>query len=136
MMAQMKNGSLWTAHAIQVNAAGAASASGGRDGSRWYEIAGLLTATPSVSQSGTLFDATASGPSSYWVPSIAASGQGHVALGSSVAGQNEHAEIAVAGRLFGDAPGTLRAPTIAQTSSTTYNVDPSHPAQRWGDFSF
>ncbi len=130
--ATLKNGSLWTAHNIQVNASGVADSAGGRNGSRWYEITNL-TGTPTLRQSGTVFDSAASNPASYWIPSCAMSGQGHVALGCSVAGNNQHAEIAVAGRLATDPLGTMSLPTVAQTSASTYNV--SAVPQRWGDYS-
>jgi hypothetical protein len=48
---------LWTAHNIQVNSSGVGSSSGGMDGSRWYEIANM-TSTPTLVQSGTLYDAS------------------------------------------------------------------------------
>ncbi|MGH2546397.1 MAG: hypothetical protein ACRDHJ_05910, partial [Actinomycetota bacterium] len=102
---------LWTAHNIEVNAAGTASSTGNRDGSRWYEIGGL-TGTPTVVQSGTLFDSAASQPHSYWMPSIAANGQGHAVIGASRAGANGttgFAGAAVAERLASDPAGTLSA---------------------------
>jgi len=43
--------SLWTAHNIQVNSSGVASSTGGRNGSRWYEISNL-TGTPSLCNPG------------------------------------------------------------------------------------
>ena len=121
------------AHNIEVDASGVASSSGNRDGSRWYEIENL-SGSPSVRQSGTLFDPAAANPDSYWIPSLAVSGQGHLALGCTVAGANRHAEIAVAGRLRTDALNTLQAPSTVQPSSTNYNVQTSSP-QRWGDYS-
>jgi hypothetical protein len=130
--ATLKNGSLWTAHNIEVNASGVADSAGGRDGSRWYEITNLTT-TPTLRQSGTVFDSAGSNPANYWIPTIAMSGQGHVALGCSVAGNTQHAEIAVAGRLATDPLGTLSTPTVVQTSAFTYNV--SSIPQRWGDYS-
>ena len=36
--ATLKNGSLWTAHNIQVNASGVADGAGGRDGARWRSL--------------------------------------------------------------------------------------------------
>ncbi len=124
--------SLWTAHSFQVNASGVASTTGGRNGSRWYEITNL-TATPTLNQSGTLFDSAPTDSTGFWVPGIAMSGQGHAALGSSRAGVNARAEIAVAGRLSGDALGTLQTYTLAQSSSTNYNVEANN-SQRWGDY--
>ena len=64
--AKLRDGHLWTAHNIAVDATGAGGDSGDRDGARWYEI-DLTGDSPSVVQSGTLFDAAASNPRSYWM---------------------------------------------------------------------
>lgn len=125
--------SLWTAHNIEVNSSGVGASGGGRNGSRWYQISNM-TGTPTLTQSGTLFDSAATNPLGFWIPSVAMSGQGHMALGSSRAGTNNFAEIVVAGRLSGDALGTLQAPTLAQTSTFAYNLAAESP-QRWGDYS-
>jgi uncharacterized repeat protein (TIGR01451 family) len=139
---------LWTAHTMQVDSSGVAIACGtpgvppyplctnGRNGSRWYEI-GSLTTTPALVQAGTVFDSATTNPFGYWIPSVAVSGQGHMALGSSRAGLdavNGFAGVAAAGRLRSDALGTTQSPTLAQSSSTFYNVESTGP-QRWGDFS-
>ncbi len=126
--------SLWTAHNIQVNSSGAASSSGGRNGSRWYEI-GSLTTTPAIIQTGTLFDSAAANPRGFWIPSVMGSGQGHMALGCSYAGTNDFAGVATAGRLRTDALNTIQAPTLAVVSSTAYNINDSSNPHRWGDFS-
>ena len=126
--------SLWTAHNIQVNSSGTAVSSGGRNGSRWYQLDNLGT-TPTLTQAGTLFDSAASNPHGYWIPSLAMSGQGHVAIGTSYANATtDRANVVVAGRLASDALGTLQAPTIAVTSTTNYNAQ-STTTQRWGDYS-
>ena len=124
---------LWTAHNISVDAAGASP--GDRDGSRWYEID--ISAAPAIAQSGTLFDSAPSDPLSYWIPAIAASGQGHAAIGASVSGQAHFIDAATAGRLAGDAPGTLQAPLLYTSSATSYNPagDPG-PGRLWGGHSF
>jgi uncharacterized membrane protein len=122
--------SLWTAHNIEVNSTGVAQTGGGRNGSRWYEI-GNLTGTPTLLQSGTLFDSATTSPRGFWIPGIVASGQGHMALGCSFAGPNDSPGIAVAGRLRTDASGTTRAPTLAVVSSSIYVLSPG----RWGDYS-
>lgn len=129
--ARMHHGSLWTAHNIEVNTSGIADSAGNRNGSRWYEITNLDTA-PTLRQSGTLFDPSAGSPASYFIPSCAVSGQGHMALACSVAGVNQYAEIAAAGRFADDPLGTIRAPSIVQSSSTSYNVG---SPRRWGDYS-
>src|SRR5262249_20717525 len=59
---------LWTAQHFEVNASGVGTTGGGRDGARWYEIANLST-TPSLNQSGTLFDSSAS-PVYYFYPTV------------------------------------------------------------------
>lgn len=123
---------LWTAHNIEVNSSGVASSSGSRDAGRWYEITNLTT-TPSLNQSGTLYDPTASNARYYWIPSVAMSGQGHMALGCSSAGTGRRAEIYTAGRFRTDAPGTLQSSILAQSSSTAYALGGG--TQRWGDYS-
>jgi hypothetical protein len=126
--------SLWTAHNIQVDNTGVAVSSGGRNGSRWYEI-GNLTSTPTLVQSGTLFDSTNSNPRGFWIPSVAASGQGHMALGCSYAGSNDFAGVATAGRLRTDPLGSTQPPTLAVVSTTSYNLTESPNPHRWGDYS-
>jgi hypothetical protein len=123
---------LWTAHNIEVNSSGVASASGSRDAGRWYEITNL-TSTPSLLQSGTLFDPTANSARYYWIPSVAMSGQGHMALGCSSAGTGRRAEIYTAGRFRTDALGTIQTAILAQSSSTGYALESG--TQRWGDYS-
>lgn len=125
--------SLWTAHNIEVNSSGVASPSGGRDGSRWYQL-GTLSTTPSLTQSGTLFDSAASSPRYFWIPSIAANGQGHASLNTSTAGSGRFAEVASSGRLDSDPLGATEAFDITQTSSSTYNLG-SGTVKRWGDYS-
>ncbi len=130
--ATLKNGRLWTAHNIEVNASGIADPAGNRNGVRWYEITNL-TGTAALKQSGTLFNTNASNPASYFIPTIAMSGQGHALIGCSVAGASQHAEIAVATRLATDPAGTMSAPAVVQTSPFTYNQGGA--PDRWGDYS-
>lgn len=125
--------SLWTAHATAVNSTGVAAATLSRNASRWYEL-GNLSTTPTLLQSGTLFDNAASNPRSFWIPSIAMSGQGHAVLGCSTAGINNYADVAVAGRYNTSTAGTLDAFVNATNSTTAYNVQ-AVDGQRWGDYS-
>jgi hypothetical protein len=139
--AHLRNGHLWTAHNVCVDTAGTAVANscpaGSRDAARWYDITNL-DAIPQLNQSGTVFDNAVTNPAFHWMPSIMVSGQGHAAMGMSVAGGAEHAEAEYTGRLSGDASGTMRAPTVYQTSTFAYNAqaNPSSGRQRWGDYSF
>ncbi|HMQ69594.1 MAG TPA: hypothetical protein PKA90_11705 [Ignavibacteria bacterium] len=123
---------LWTAHNIEVNSSGVASTSGSRDAGRWYEITNLTT-TPSINQSGTLYDPAGSSARYYWIPSVAMSGQGHMAMGCSSAGSGRRAEIYTAGRFRTDPLGTIQSSILAQSSSTGYSVQGG--TQRWGDYS-
>jgi hypothetical protein len=142
--------SLWTANGVEVSAAGVALNTGTtndfkRIGARWYEI-GNLTGTPSLTQAGTLFTTTAGASSynterGYIFPTVAETGQGHMALGSSYGSLTEFMGSAVSGRLRTDALGTTQAATIATTGIAGYRLcDGSSagacPRNRWGDYSF
>lgn len=128
-------GSLWTAHNIEVNSSGVGTEGGGRNGSRWYQIDNLTT-TPTLTQSGTVYDPSASNPAGYWIPSVAANGQGHVLFGSSWAGALIKPDVVTGGRLSGDAAGTMPQGnvTFGAGDCLSYNVGTPNP-QRWGDFS-
>jgi hypothetical protein len=127
--------SLWTAQNIRVNSSGVGSASGDRDGSRWYQLGNLPSNPPMLVQSGTLFDAaTTSNPRFFWMPSIAMNGQGHASLNTSTAGNGRRAEVAGSGRLASDPLGTTEAFDLIQSSNAGYNLG-QNPPRRWGDFS-
>ena len=136
----MYNGRLWTAHNIAVLATGVAATSGAtrRNGSRWYEIQNL-NATASVVQSGTVFDAAASNPRFYSVPTVMVSGQGHAAMSFTTGGLADRSNAATAGRLSGDVLGNMQATVLTTASSTAYNPsgDPGGSGgRRWGDYSY
>jgi hypothetical protein len=133
--AKLRDGHIWTAHNIAVDATGAGSDAGDRDGARWYEI-DVSGGTPSLVQSGTLFDPTAADPRFYWIPSIMVSGQGHAAIGASAAGATQYINGVTAGRFASDPSGQLQASLLFTESTTAYNppADPG-PARRWGDYS-
>ena len=148
--AHLRNGRLWTAHSIGVTNSGIAVPNGtaNRNAVRWYELQNLGT-TPTVLQSGTLFDNNATDDvnrRNYWMPSIMISGQGHAALGCSIAGTSERINAFTTGRLTGDTLGTLRdgpggtAFPGYTASSTAYNPPgdsgASNGARRWGDYSY
>lgn len=144
--AMIRNGRLWTAHNISVNNTGTTTGTRTRNAARWYEIQNLGT-TPALVQSGTLYDNTAPNDvnqRNYWIPTIAVSGQGHAAMGTSIAGTNERINAFTTGRLVGDTLGTMReGPGGAAlpgftASSTAYNPasDPGGTGgRRWGDYS-
>ena len=145
--AHLRDGRLWTAHSIGVNNTGTTTGTRTRNAARWYELQNLGT-TPAVLQAGTLFDNTAPNDvnqRSYWIPSAMVSGQGHVALGCSIAGTSERINAFTTGRLSGDTPGTMRdgpggSSLPGYTSSTTAYNPASDPGgsggRRWGDYSY
>ncbi len=135
-MAQMRNGSIWTTHNIGVNSSGTTTTPT-RNGARWYQL-GNLTTTPTLTQSGTVFDATASA-NNYWIPTISTSGQNHTAISFCFAGANSRINMGSVGRFSSDAAGTMQTPLIISTNSTfSYNPsgDPGGSSgRRWGDYS-
>jgi hypothetical protein len=128
----IRNGRLWTAHNIQVDASGVGSTTGGRNGSRWYELTNLTT-VPTVFQSGTIFDPAAANPHSFWIPAVMVSGQGHAAFIFSRSGALVKVNTATTGRLSGDALGTTQLNTNITSSLFNYNIQLSG-TQRWGDY--
>jgi hypothetical protein len=144
--AMIRNGRLWTAHNFRVNATGVASTvAASRNATRWYEFQNLTT-TPTLVQSGTVFDnaATRAAARQYFIPSVTVNGQGHAVLGFTAAGTPIGPTPAYVGRLAGDTLGTMVGPpTVAAVTfgTTTANYNPpSDPGgaagRRWGDYSF
>jgi hypothetical protein len=142
-MAHLRNGRLWTAQNIGVSNTGSATGTRTRNGVRWYELQNIASpAVPGVFQTGLLFAATGTNVTTdphFWMPSIMVSGQGHAMIGCSTAGTNLFADATTAGRLAGDALGTMQAPTNVTFAGTSYNP-PSDPGgangRRWGDYSY
>ncbi|MBK8305238.1 MAG: hypothetical protein IPK98_18360 [Chloracidobacterium sp.] len=75
-----------------------------------------LSTTPTVVQSGTVYDnaATRAAALQYFIPSIVATGQGHAVIGMTMAGTPSGATPAFASRLSGDASGTMTGPPTAR----------------------
>ena len=141
LAAHIRSGRLWTAHNIAVDTNGvASSAAGHRNAVRWYElVVPVGSGTPTVNQSGTIFDSAPSNPKFHWNSTVMVSGQGHAAFGFSVAGNNDRINAGANGRLVGDTLGTQGAVSLYTNSSTAYNPsgDPGGPlGRRWGDYSF
>src|SRR5262245_57649720 len=134
LAAHLRAGRIWTAHQIQVNGSGVASSTGNRNGVRWYEID--VSATPTLIQAGTVFDASAASPVSYWMGTVMVSGQGHAALGFTAASPTVRPGAATVGRLVGDAPGTTQGPPVVfHAGEADYVDNSSGPPARWGDYS-
>src|SRR6185503_5149485 len=93
------------------------------------------TSTPVVTQFGTVFDNTVSNPAGYWIPSVGTNGQGHTALGASLAAAALTPRMVAVSRNASDAAGTMNAGGVVvnYAACTGYNVQGS--LQRWGDYS-
>lgn len=134
LAAHYRNGALWTSQNVGVNSSGGTT-SVDRNGVRWYQITNIQTGqTPSVLQSGTVFQSNSN--LSYWMGTVMVSGQGHVAMGCTAAGPTSFLNAAWAGRLAGDAAGTMSTPVLYTASTSAYNPGDSSNPHRWGDFSF
>lgn len=143
--AHIRNGRLWAAHNIRVDATGVASSGPeSREAVRWYELNGIRSVdnggVPVVIQSGTVFDSapTLAKARTFSVPTIMVSGQGHAALGFTTAGTPFRIDSATCGRLASDPLGTTQSVTLLTASATAYNPpsDPGGPGgRRWGDYS-
>jgi hypothetical protein len=138
MAAHFRNGQLWTTENMGVDSNGTRNTTATRDGVRWYVLSGIPTGqTPTVSQWGLAYDPTAQ-QRSYWMGTVMVSGQGHAAMGFSVAGPNDHANAGTVGRLANDPAGTMRTPVLYTASSSAYNPrdGSGNPIDRWGDYSY
>jgi hypothetical protein len=130
------NGSLsiWTSHNIGVNSSGLSSGAVlDRSAVRWYQL-NVNGNTLSLNQSGTMFD-NGSTRRSYWMGSVAGTGQGHAAVGATMAGPDDFANVAIAGRYGSTPSGTLFAPVMATNFEAIFNLQADETVQRWGDYS-
>ena len=146
--AMIRNGHLWTAHNLRVNASGVANTgAAARKAARWYDFTMSDSSNPVLNQSGTVYDSasTLAASAQYWIPSIAATGQGHAVIGFSKAGTPFGATPSYTGRLSGDPLGTMSGvPGASMTNIgvTAASYNPSwddgsqNGSRRWGDYSF
>ncbi|HCV43252.1 MAG TPA: hypothetical protein DGH68_07185 [Bacteroidetes bacterium] len=135
-MPMLKRGDvLWAAHGCGVNSSGVASAAD-RDAVRWYQISNLST-TPTLTQSGTIFDAAATNPKSYTYGTVAVTGQGHAVFGFSVISAATFNSGGYTARLVNDAAGSTQTPQVYVNGVGSYNAFDlgTSRAQRWGDYS-
>jgi hypothetical protein len=138
--AYLRNGSLWTTLDSGVNSSCTASGSITRDAVFWYELSGIHSgSSPSVKQAGAVCDISATNPAFYSYGTIMVNGQGHAALGFTIAGANNYTTPGIASRLAGDPAGTLGPINVLVAGSHPYN--PSFDkggsnGRRWGDYSY
>lgn len=119
MNAVYRNGSVWTAHGVNV---------GGRAACRWYELDASSATTQQV---GTV----ASASMSYMFPSIAVNGNDEVLLAFSGSNSSTFASSYAAGRLSTDPQNQLSDPVLLQAGLAPYNTVDQDAVNRWGDYS-
>ncbi len=111
--------SLVVSHSVDTTGTGT-----GVTGVRWYELRNP-GGTPAIYQQGTF----APDASYRWMPSIAMDKAGDIAVGYSVSSSTLHPSIRYAGRVPGDALGTLETETsIVEGTGTQVGES------RWGDY--
>lgn len=122
MSAVVRNGSLWTSHAVLDPAVGPESVV------RWYEFdVATLPGSVSLAQSGYV---TPPQPGLHtWLPSINVDVDGNMGLCFSVGGASQYAAIGYTGRLATDPPGTTLPVRIARAGGGTYTQG------GWGEYS-
>lgn len=98
-MATIRANSLWTCRHVGTDTAGGAGST--RTGCEWLQL-NVTTATPTLTQSGRVFDSAASNPRYYFYPSIMVNGQGHAVMGFSGVKSTEFVGAYFTGRLNGD----------------------------------
>jgi hypothetical protein len=144
--ATFRDGSLWTSMAVGTTVSasvceGVAAGTATRDAVYWWELQGIPTgSTPSIKQAGIVCDTGASNPSFYSYGTIMPNGQGHAALGFSIAGAATFVGAGTAGRLASDPPNTLQAINVYAPGLAAYNPSfdsgASRGFRRWGDYSY
>jgi hypothetical protein len=143
--AYFRNGSLWTSLDTSVNVSGgicvANGASGDRDAVFWYELTGIPSgSSPAVRQAGVICDTSAVDPAFYSYGTIMVNGQGHAAIGYTIAGNANFTAPGFSGRLAGDPLNTQSAVNTIAAGTHPYN--PSYDSgaangfRRWGDYSY
>lgn len=116
--AMLRNGRIWTTHAIN---------SGGRSAVRWYE----LNPTGNVTvQSGTVNDPVLG----YTMPSICVNGAGNTVLGFSGASSSTFASSYYVGRTASDPLGQMSVPLVLKAGEANYTNNGTG-VSRWGDYS-
>jgi hypothetical protein len=133
-MAVIRNGHLWTVRNVGVNATGGATGSN-RTAVEWLDL-NVTAASPTLSQSGRIFDTAATNPRYYYVPSLNVNAKGDVRIGFSGSKSTEFVGAYFSGRAPGDAAGATTAPQLIKAGEAAYQRLDGTGRNRWGDFSY
>ncbi len=132
-MAMRHGSSVWLTRNVGVNAAGGSGNT--RCAIEWMEL-DVSATPPVVNQRGRVYDASASDPRSYYFGSIAANGQGHVAIGFSGSNAAEYVTAYTCGRLRSDPLNQLMGISTVRDGVASYTVLDKDGRNRWGDYSY
>ena len=127
----IRNGRLWTCRSVGVNASGG-EAGANRTGCEWLELQTASNATLTLVQSGRVFDPAVSSPRFYFQPSVAVSGQGHMALGFHGSRAAEYLSAFTCGRLAGNPAGTTGAVALVKAGTVPSALLPIGGLIPWG----
>ncbi len=133
-MALVRDGHLWTTRQVGVNSSGT-NTSANRTAVEWIDL-NVTGASPTLAQSGRIFDNAASDPRFYYYPSLAVTGQGHMRIGFSGSKSTEFVGAYSSGRLASDTVGTTTAPVLIKAGEASYTRLDSSGRNRWGDYSY
>ncbi|UCE61718.1 MAG: hypothetical protein JSU63_08210, partial [Phycisphaerales bacterium] len=120
MMSVYRNGSIWSAHTVNVD---------GRAGVRWYQVD---VASRTLVQSGTVAHAVLH----YYFPSIMVNQADAVVLGFSGSYYLQYPSCYYTGRLSTDPPGEMANPVVFRFGEAPYNLLDPGGHNRWGDYSY
>jgi hypothetical protein len=139
----IRNNSLYCSRTMWVNSAGQTAFGAGvtedRAACEWFQL-NVSGATATGTQTGRVFDSAAAGFRHYYYPSLGVTGQGHMAMTMSGSTTGEFIGTYTAGRLSGDAAGTMQS--IAQTKAgldqytITFVANNASGRNRFGDYSY
>lgn len=120
MMSFYRDGSIWTAHTINV---------AGRAGCRWYEID---AATKDVIQWGNVADSSLY----YFFPALIPNQFGDVVMAFSGSNASQYAGCYYTGRLSSDPLGEMADPVQCKAGTGPQNNIDGYGRNRWGDYSY
>ncbi len=142
MSAFIRGNSLYCSRSVGCDSSGNTTFGSGliedRTACEWFQV-GVSTTTATATQTGRVFDASGS-PRSYFYPTMAVTGQGHIAMTFSGGNSSEFLGVYTCGRLLTDTAGTMQSILQAKAGvdvyTVTFKANNGTGTSRWGDYSF
>lgn len=126
---------LWTCRNVGVNFRGTSDFAD-RTACEWLAL-NLSGARATLAQRGRVFDNVTADPYSFYFPSLAINGQGHVAMAFSGGSGATYVGAYCTGRLRADTANTMRPVTLLRDGDDVYvhTGGDASGRNRWGDYS-